>query len=1631
MSTPADDTSVQVALRIRPQSASEKIDMCHICTSVTPGHPQVVLGKDKAFTYDFVFDIDSVQPNIYDEIARPLIEGCFDGYNATILAYGQTGSGKTYTMGTSFDVGVPEDSIGIIPRAARHLFDGIKKRREKAEEDGKPLPEFKVSAQFLELYNEEIIDLLDIENKGRKTIKVHEDHNGNIYMTGILAKTISSADETMQLLEEGAISRSTAATNMNATSSRSHAIFTILLKHHRLVPTDEDGAEEFETLNAKFNFVDLAGSERLKRTGAVGDRAKEGISINQGLLSLGNVISALGDKTKRGTHVPYRDSKLTRLLQDSLGGNSRTLMIACISPSDRDFMETLNSLKYANRARNIKNKVMVNQDKASKQIAILRQEIQQLTLELVEYKQGKRVADTSGEHMTDTFHELEMLRTENENLRMRVKALKQNVDSQSIQLTELKVSAVLAQVTGDDTTAIEDMVKNYENQIQKLSNQLQESQAMSTAAVHRAQAVSRLAMSPGGIHDDADELSSILNAAKEDLRKERKMKKRMSKKKKVTTPTITENTEEEEKADESEKAVIVISDDEEETSDPTTNGVDINVKDKDKTSNNKKTADRGSDLEDEVEDEDEEEEEEELESNTDSDTDDELNQSIKEESELNDHINDLNTDITIKQKLIDELEHSQQRLTALKHQYEQKLNLMHNKIKETENERDKVLKNIGSVDSVAREKADAVRKRYEKKLATMQKELSKLHNAKREHQRLLKTKEQNEQQLKLMRNELNDMKKMKVKLMRQMRDEVARNKKRENKMNQQMESVMKENRKKEVELKRLKDEKRQRDLVLKRKQEELNSMRKQAKPVSGNVSTRNNTRSRPNNLQLKFQATGNNQGLNATFVVDSKDGELPVTPKKKGRIPVSSNLAARSPAVSKKAKHKWELLERKLTELTIRMKNVAQMENDMERWLADRERVGKQLDSARKRKEEAEKHANSQDETLLKELNNQVEGLEAHMEYIQENITESQGTIMDMEEEGEGVNTNELISSSSLAETKYLLEHFYSKAVETAQELANKDAAYKEIQIKLEAMEKHCEVQQQLLQHACNLEYGAGYMPMEEEDQLNNIDDLPDVVSVGGTQKKARRKTALPEELLHPKEPKALKTSPTVIEIEDNDDDKDVDSPVKIEKEETVEHKQKIADTFQLDDKTLQKLVDLEKTLRDRKKMPPPPAPGGNHSTSHSANNTRVRSDSLSDSTDKPADTSLPASFVRNTRVTKSARPFSKSTSASNLKTQRSLRGSSNPGSPKGDRKTLAEASSLSVDLDSANVFKRLTSSLPQECDPDLGQILPSKASSGKPDSLLCMYTATGHSNAVLSLDVLNELMVTGSKDRTAKIWDLNTSEEVLSLSQHKRDVTVVKFCPSRNVVYTVYQSTIKIWDLRQGSVVKTLSSGLFHSVGEASIMDLDLNKDGTVLYSAIGNTVKIIDLKTYSTLGKLTGHTGAVTCLLVADTGHHHDNVITGSKDHYVKIFEVVDEVASSQVPRQNLEPPHYDGVQSLAMKGNHLFSGSRDNTIKKWNFSNHDLEQHFTYAHKDWVTSLDFVPNSDVLISGDRRGVLKLWHVDTCKPLGDITAHGKSINAIKCNSNCVFTASSDRLVRIWKPSQTLDDQLAELTSE
>ena len=205
-------SSVRVAVRIRPQLPREIIDACKICTFKTPGEPQAWIGSNKAFTYDFVYDTGATQEDIYDDTVKELIEGCFEGYNATVLAYGQTGSGKTFTMGTGFDMGIQPVQLGIIPRAVRHLFDGITSRLEEAKENNLRPPEFKVSAQFMELYNEEIIDLFDNNAasvaKGKKSgVRIHEDSNGNIYTVGITSRTVASEEETLQCLKTGAFNR--------------------------------------------------------------------------------------------------------------------------------------------------------------------------------------------------------------------------------------------------------------------------------------------------------------------------------------------------------------------------------------------------------------------------------------------------------------------------------------------------------------------------------------------------------------------------------------------------------------------------------------------------------------------------------------------------------------------------------------------------------------------------------------------------------------------------------------------------------------------------------------------------------------------------------------------------------------------------------------------------------------------------------------------------------------------------------------------------------------------------------------------------------------------------------------------------------------------------------------------------------------------------------------------------------------------------------------------------------------------------------------------------------------------------------------------------------------------------------
>ncbi|KAG5723997.1 Kinesin-like protein KIF27 [Termitomyces sp. T112] len=502
-------TSVKVALRIRPptnqdstsiparfqrsvihatSSNTVSIEAASISgsgsgTLSTPSTPSSgSVAKKQQFSFDQVHPPNTAQYDLFVSTAKPLVSRFIEGFNCTILAYGQTSSGKTFTM-TGIDLDAdpadPNNGMGIVPRAVSTIFSSAKQLKE---ERGSTWT-YSVKGSFIEIYNEDLIDLLSLDDMagGRRDVQIREDKDGHIIWGGLREVNVRNVAEVMSLLRKGTSIRRTNETDMNAQSSRSHAIFSLTLTQKKYTgstpprsstplspsgrspsrlarpgsmiaspsatrvasPTfgrpstpsfaaamgrgglrpssalghvgerlshagGDDEYGEWVTIVSKFHFVDLAGSERLKRTAAAGERIKEGISINSGLLALGNVISALGDpsrsKSHTASHIPYRDSKLTRLLQDSLGGNAHTLMIACVSPAEWNANETLNTLKYANRARNIKNRAVLNEKEDGwDDVEWLQGTVTRLRKELKTIKEGGVVVtDSSSSGVVDS-----------------------------------------------------------------------------------------------------------------------------------------------------------------------------------------------------------------------------------------------------------------------------------------------------------------------------------------------------------------------------------------------------------------------------------------------------------------------------------------------------------------------------------------------------------------------------------------------------------------------------------------------------------------------------------------------------------------------------------------------------------------------------------------------------------------------------------------------------------------------------------------------------------------------------------------------------------------------------------------------------------------------------------------------------------------------------------------------------------------------------------------------------------------------------------------------------------------------------------------------------------------------------
>ncbi|GBN02756.1 Kinesin-like protein unc-104 [Araneus ventricosus] len=418
-------TSVKVAVRVRPFNTREIHKGCKCIINMTgntttilnPKSPPNTKEAIKSFNYDYSYlSIDSTdtafasQETVYKDIGEEMLHHAFDGYNVCIFAYGQTGAGKSYTM-----MGKQEEGQeGIIPHICKDLFQKIKNAQD---EDTL----YSVEVSYMEIYCERVRDLLNPKNKNN--LRVREHPLLGPYVEDLSKLAVTSYQDIHYLMDEGNKARTVAATNMNETSSRSHAVFTIIFTQKKHDKTSGLTAEKL----SKISLVDLAGSERADSTGAQGTRLKEGANINKSLTTLGKVISALAEiatkKKKKADFIPYRDSALTWLLRENLGGNSKTAMIAAISPADINYDETLSTLRYADRAKQIVCKAVVNEDANAKLIRELKDEIERLKAMLraggidaddennknAINKKKQRTVSQSGEDVIEQLQESEKL----------------------------------------------------------------------------------------------------------------------------------------------------------------------------------------------------------------------------------------------------------------------------------------------------------------------------------------------------------------------------------------------------------------------------------------------------------------------------------------------------------------------------------------------------------------------------------------------------------------------------------------------------------------------------------------------------------------------------------------------------------------------------------------------------------------------------------------------------------------------------------------------------------------------------------------------------------------------------------------------------------------------------------------------------------------------------------------------------------------------------------------------------------------------------------------------------------------------------------------------------------------------
>ncbi|XP_071295238.1 kinesin-like protein KIF11 isoform X1 [Agelaius tricolor] len=493
--------NIQVVVRCRPFNASELKVNSYAVVDCDQARKEVSIrtggvtdkSSRKTYTFDMVFGAQAKQIDVYRSVVCPILDEVIMGYNCTVFAYGQTGTGKTFTMegerSPNEEYTWEEDPLaGIIPRTLHQIF-------EKLTENG---TEFSVKVSLLEIYNEELFDLLNPTPDVGERLQMFDDprNKRGVIIKGLEEVTVHNKNQVYQILERGAAKRTTAATYMNAYSSRSHSVFSITI---HMKETTVDGEELVKI--GKLNLVDLAGSENIGRSGAVDKRAREAGNINQSLLTLGRVITAL---VERAPHIPYRESKLTRILQDSLGGRTKTSIIATISPASVNLEETLSTLEYAHRAKNIMNKPEVNQKLTKKAL------IKEYTEEIERLKRDLAAArEKNGVYMS-----VENYEALNGKLTVQEEQMTEYIDKISAMEEEVKRVTELFRVSKNELEQCKTDLQIKEKELEETQKDLQETKVQ---LAEEEYVVSVLENTEQELHGTASQLLSTVEETTRDV----------------------------------------------------------------------------------------------------------------------------------------------------------------------------------------------------------------------------------------------------------------------------------------------------------------------------------------------------------------------------------------------------------------------------------------------------------------------------------------------------------------------------------------------------------------------------------------------------------------------------------------------------------------------------------------------------------------------------------------------------------------------------------------------------------------------------------------------------------------------------------------------------------------------------------------------------------------------------------------------------------------------------------------------------------------------------------------------------------------------------------------------------------